>query len=170
MFSTIAFVLAFVFLLIYPKYIFTAKLASNYVRLHSKHAKITWIEHVRSALPYENNYFLAELMDIRILGKTSRFMGIVFICAAVNTVIMRSVLVSGNELYIFITTTLNALIIALSFALDVIIALLCCKYLDKKNLILFAIMPPLCFFAMSNSLNKFFIDNKDTLIGTYAEE
>jgi hypothetical protein len=140
------------------------------VRLHSKHAKITWKEHVRAVLPYENNYFLAELMDISILGKLSRIMGVVFICAAVNTVIMRSVLVSGNELYIFITTTLNALIIALSFALDVIMALLCCKYLDKKNLFVFAIVSPFCFFALSSGLNKFFKDNKDALLGTYADE
>jgi len=170
MFATIAFVITFAFLLIYPKYIFTAKLAANYLRLHSKHARITWKEHLRSAIPYENNYFISELMDISILGKISRVMGFVFVCAAANTVIMRNVLESGNELYIFITTTLNALIIAISFVCDIIMALLCCKYLDKKNLFLFALVSPFCFFTLSGSLNKFFKDNKDALLGTYADE
>lgn len=170
MFVTIAFIITFVFLLIYPKYIFTSKLATNYVRLHSKHARITWKEHLRAAIPYENNYFIAELMDIGILGKLSRIIGILFICATANTVIMRSVLVSGDELYIFITTTLNALIIVLSFICDVIMAMLCCKYLDKKGLIPFALVSPFCFFTLSGSLNKFFKDNKDALLGTYTDE
>lgn len=170
MLETIAFILTFVFLLIYPKYIFTSKLAVNYVRLHSKYAGITWKEHMRAAIPYENNYFIAELMDIGVLGKVSRIIGVLFICAAVNTVIMRSVLESGNEFYIFITTTLNALIIVTSFICDIIMAFLCCKYLDKKNLFIFALISPFCFFALSSGLNKFFKDNKDTLLGTYADE
>lgn len=170
MFTTIAFGLTFVFLLIYPKYIFAAKLATNYVRLHSKHARITLTEHVRAAIPFENNYFIAELMDMNVLGKISRILGIAFVCAAANTIIMRSIIESGNELYIFITTALNALIIILSFVCDIIMALLCCKYLDKKNLFLFAIISPFCFFTLSCGLNKFFKDNKDSLLGTYTDE
>ena len=166
----IIFIITFGFLLVYPKYIFTSKLAANCVRLHSKYARIEWIEHVRAAIPFENNCFIAELMDIRIIGKVSRIIGVLFICAAINTIIMRSVLVSDNELYIFATTSVNALIIIVSFLCDIIMALLCCKYLDSKGLLLFSFVSPFCFYALSGSLNKFFADNKDDLLGTYDEE
>jgi hypothetical protein len=170
MLETVVFVIVFAFLLIYPKYIFTSKLAVNFLRLHSKHAKIDWKEHIRSVIPYENNCFIAELLDVKILAKVSRIFGVLFVCAAVNTIVMRSVLNSGNDFYIFITTTLNALIIVISFALDIIMAFICCKLLDKKGYFLFAVVSPLCFFMLTNGLNKFFTDNKDTLLGTYAED
>ena len=170
MIATIIFIVTFVFLLIYPKYIFTSKLAGNYVRLHSKYARIDWKEHVRAAVPYENNVFITDLMDIRILGKASRAIGVLFLCAVVNTIIMRSVFSSDNEFYIFVTTTLNALVIVVSFVCDIILAMLCCKYLDKKNLLLFTLISPLCFFMLSGGLNRFFSDNKDALLGTYTDE
>lgn len=170
MLTTILFIITFAFLLIYPKYIFASKLAGNFLRLHSKFAKIDWKEHIRSALPYENNCFIAELLDIKVLAKISRIVGILFIIAAANTIIMRSVLDSSNDFYIFITTTVNALIIVLSFILDIVIAFICCKLLDKKGYFLFALASPFCFFILSSGLNKFFADNKDSLLGTYAEE
>jgi len=170
MLAVIAFVVTFIFLLIYPKYIFASKLAGNFVRLHSKYAKINWKEHIRAAIPYENNCFIAELLDIKILAKVSRIVGALFICAAVNTIVMRSVLNSSNEFYIFISTTINALIIAISFVCDIIMAFICCKLLDKKGYFMFAVASPFCFFALSSGLNKFFSDNKDSLLGTYAED
>jgi len=170
MLATVAFIITFIFLLTYPKYIFTVKLAGNFVRLHSKSAKINFSEHIRATIPYENNCFIAELLDIKILAKISRFVGVLFLLAAMNTIVMRSVLNSGNDFYIFITTTLNALVIVISIVLDVITVFICCKLLDKKGYILFAIVSPFCFFALSNDLNKFFADNKDVLLGTYAEE